>query len=176
MIFHTSTIDPVLNVPRKIDEAKQLEELIQKQHEEFSKYFRTITKRNNDKKVTYKNIRVYELTKKLNIHCHKTDFLNSENDFINYFEAIVLSRKSNNIGRLELVVGVDFFETIKQKFKNKEIKIRVNNKYEHLSLLKRSIKFQEKKQFVYIAIETKKGNGNFIYFRTIEDDRVQENI
>lgn len=61
VIFHTSTIDPVLNVPRKIDEAKQLEELIKNQYEEFSKYFRTITKRNHDKKITYKNIRVYEL-------------------------------------------------------------------------------------------------------------------
>lgn len=171
IIFHTSTIDPVLNVPRKIDNAKLLEEQIKKQYEEFNKYFRTITKRNNDKKITYKNIRVYELTKKLNLHCHKTDFLKYEDDFIGYFEAIVLSRKSNNIGRIELVVGAEFFETIKQKFKNKEIKIRVNNKYEHLSILKRSIKFQGKKQFVYMVKETKKGDGNFIYFRTIEDDK-----
>ncbi|MDP2078008.1 MAG: hypothetical protein Q8N01_03545 [Sulfuricurvum sp.] len=171
IIFHTSTIDPVLNVPRKIDEAKQLEELIKNQYEEFNKYFRTITKRNNDKKITYKNIRVYELTKKLNIHCHKTDLLKSENDFIRYLEAIILSRNKNNIGRVELVVNSDFFEAIQKLFKDKQIKIRVNNKYEVLSLMKRSIKFQGEKQSVYIVKETKKGEGNFIYFRTILDNK-----
>lgn len=171
VIFHTSTIDPVLNVPRKIDEAKLLEEQIKKQYEEFSKYFRTITKRNHDKKITYKNIRVYELTKKLNIHCHKTDFLNSEAEFVSYLESIVLSRKKNDIGRVELVVNADFFETVRKLFKDKQIKIRVNNKYEILSLLKRSIKFQGKKQDIFIIKETKKGEGNFIYFRTIEDDK-----
>lgn len=171
VIFHTSTIDPILNVPRKIDEAKVLEEQIKKQYEEFSKYFRTITKRNHDKKITYKNIRVYELTKKLNIHCHKTDFLNSENEFVSYLESIVLSRKKNDIGRVELVVNADFFETVRKLFKDKQIKIRVNNKYEILSLIKRSIKFQGKKQEIFIIKETKKGEGNFIYFRTIEDDK-----
>lgn len=171
VIFHTSTIDPILNVPRKIDNAKLLEEQIKKQYEEFNKYFRTITKRNNDKKITYKNIRVYELTKKLNLHCHKTDFLDSKNDFIRYLEVIVLSRKSNNIGRVELVVNAGFFETIQKLFKDKQIKIRINNKYEILSLLKRSIKFQGKKQSIYIIKETKKGEGNFIYLRTIEDDK-----
>lgn len=171
VIFHTSTIDPVLNLPRKIDNTELLEEQIKKQYEEFNKYFRTITKRNNDKKITYKNIRVYELTKKLNLHCHKTDFLNCENDFIRYLEAIVLSRKNNNIGRVELVVNVGFFETIQKLFKDKQIKIRVNNKYEILSLIKRSIKFQGEKQSVYIVKETKKGEGNFIYFRTILDNK-----
>lgn len=171
IIFHTSTIDPVLNLPRKIDNAELLEEQIKKQYEEFNKYFRTITKRNNDKKITYKNIRVYELTKKLNLHCHKTDFLNSENDFIRYLEAIILSRKNNNIGRVELVVNAGFFEAIQKLFKDKQIKIRVNNKYEVLSLMKRSIKFQGEKQSVYIVKETKKGEGNFIYFRTILDNK-----
>lgn len=171
VIFHTSTIDPVLNLPRKIDNVELLEEQIKKQYEEFSKYFRMITKRNNDKKITYKNIRVYELTKKLNLHCHKTDFLDSENDFIRYLEVIVLSRKNNHIGRVELVVNAGFFEAIKKLFKEKQIKIRINNKYEILSLMKRSIKFQGKKQSIYIIKETKKGEGNFIYLRTIEDDK-----
>lgn len=171
VIFHTSTIDPILNVPRKIDEAQQLEEQIKNQYEEFSKYFRTITKRNHDKKITYKNIRVYELTKKLNIHCHKTDLLKSENDFVSYLESIVLSRNKNNIGRVELVVNSDFFQVIRKLFKDKHIKIRVNNKYEILSLIKRSIKFQGKKQDIFIIKETKKGEGNFIYFRTIQDDK-----
>lgn len=171
IIFHTSTIDPVLNLPRKIDNVELLEEQIKKQYEEFSKYFRMITKRNNDKKITYKNIRVYELTKKLNLHCHKTDFLDSENDFIRYLEVIVLSRKNNHIGRIELVVNAGFFEAIKKLFKEKQIKIRINNKYEILSLMKRSIKFQGKKQSIYIIKETKKGEGNFIYLRTIEDDK-----
>ncbi|MDP3267194.1 MAG: hypothetical protein Q8M39_10250, partial [Sulfuricurvum sp.] len=116
-------------------------------------------------------IRVYELTKKLNIHCHKTDLLKSENDFIRYLEAIILSRKNNNIGRVELVVNAGFFEAIQKLFKNKEIKIRVNNKYEILSLMKRSTKFQGEKQSIYIIKETKKGEGNFIYFRTIEDSK-----
>lgn len=171
VIFHTSTIDPVLNVSRKINDVKLLEEQIKKQYEEFSKYFRTITKRNHDKKITYKNIRVYELTKKLNIHCHKTDLLNGEKDFISYLESIILSRKKNQIGRVELVVNSDFFEIVKQQFKNKEIKIRVNNKYEILTLMKRSIKFQGKRQHIFIIKETKKGEGNFIYFRTIQDDK-----
>lgn len=171
VIFHTSTIDPVLNLPRKIDNVELLEEQIKKQYEEFSKYFRMITKRNNDKKITYKNIRVYELTKKLNLHCHKTDFLDNENDFIRYLEVIVLSRKSNHIGRVELVVNAGSFEAIKKLFKEKQIKIRINNKYEILSLMKRSIKFQGKKQSIYIIKETKKGEGNFIYLRTIEDDK-----
>lgn len=171
VVFHTSTIDPVLNLSRKIDNVELLEEQIKKQYEEFSKYFRMITKRNNDKKITYKNIRVYELTKKLNLHCHKTDFLDSENDFIRYLEVIVLSRKSNNIGRVELVVNAGFFEAIQKLFKEKQIKIRINNKYEILSLMKRSIKFQGKKQSIYIIKETKKGEGNFIYLRTIQDDK-----
>jgi hypothetical protein len=37
--------------------------------------------------------------------------------------------------------------------------------------MKRSIKFQGKKQSIYIIKETKKGEGNFIYLRTIEDDK-----
>ncbi len=171
IIFQTSTIDPILNIPRKIENEELLEEQISKQYEAFRKYFRSITKRNNDKKITYKYIRIYELTKKLNIHCHKTDFLNSENDFISYLESIILSRKNNHIGRVELVVNTDFFEVVKKMFKNKEIKIRVRNKYQTFSLLKRSIKFKGKQQNIFIIKETKKGEGNFIYFRTIEDDK-----
>jgi len=160
-----------IRIVKRVYNVELLEEQIKKQYEEFSKYFRMITKRNNDKKITYKNIRVYELTKKLNLHCHKTDFLDSENDFIRYLEVIVLSRKSNNIGRVELVVNAGFFEAIQKLFKDKQIKIRINNKYEILSLMKRSIKFQGKKQSIYIIKETKKGEGNFIYLRTIEDDK-----
>lgn len=171
IIFQTSTIDPILNIPRKIEKEELLEEQITKQYEAFKKYFRSITKRNNDKKITYKYIRIYELTKKLNIHCHKTDFLNSQNDFVSYLESIILSRKNNHIGRIELVVNTDFFDIVKKMFKNKEIKIRVRNKYQTFSLLKQSIKFKGKKQDIFIIKETKKGAGNFIYFRTIEDDK-----
>lgn len=171
IIFHTSTIDPILNISQKINNTKHLESQIKKQYEEFSKYFRTITKRNNDKGLNYKNIRVYELTKKLNIHCHKTDFLHNETDFIKYLESIVLGRNKNNIGRVELVLNIDFFKVIEQYFKDKKIKIRINNKYETLTISKRSIRFKKEKQNIYIINESIKGKGNFIYFRTIDDNK-----
>ena len=148
-----------------------MESQIKKQYEEFSKYFRTITKRNNDKGLNYKNIRVYELTKKLNIHCHKTDFLHNETDFIKYLESIVLGRNKNNIGRVELVLNIDFFKVIEQYFKDKKIKIRIKNQYETLTISKRSIRFKNEKQNIYIINESIKGKGNFIYFRTINDNK-----
>ncbi|MDP3302294.1 MAG: hypothetical protein Q8S36_10050 [Sulfuricurvum sp.] len=171
VIFHTSTIDPILNIPLKINNIKLLEDKIKKQYEEFSKYFRTITKRNNDKELSYKNIRVYELTKKFNLHCHKTDFLYKENDFIKYIESLVLGRNKNNIGRVELVITVDFFKVIEQYFKDKKIKIRINNQYEILTILKRSISFKKEKKNIYLIKESIKGKGNFIYFRTIDDNK-----
>lgn len=171
LIFHTSTIDPILNIPQKINNIELLESQIKKQYEEFSKYFRTITKRNNDKGLSYKNIRVYELTKKLNLHCHKTDFLHNETEFIRYLESIVLGRNKNNIGRVELVLNNDFFKIVQQYFKDKKIKIRINNKYETLTISKRSIRFKKEKQNIFIINESIKGKGNFIYFRTIDDNK-----
>lgn len=169
VIFHTSTIDPLLNLSNKINDIETIENQITKQYKEFNQYFRTITQLNNDKELKYKNIRVYEFTKKFNLHCHKTDFLYNEIDFIKYIESIVLSRNKNNIGRVELVLNIDFFKVVEQYFKDKKIKIRINNKYTFLSLIKKTITFKNEKQDIYIIKETQKGKGNFIYIRTIND-------
>lgn len=169
VIFHTSTLDPILNLNQKIKDIDTIEEQITKQYKEFSKYHKYINDTNDKKKLRYKNIRVYEFTKKFNLHCHKTDFLNNEEDFIKYIESIILSRNKNNIGRIELVLNIDFFKVVEQFFKDKKIKIRINNKYIYLSLIKKTITFKNEKQDIFIIKETIKEKGNFIYIRTIND-------
>lgn len=174
LIFHTSTLSTELNHDMYNFNKEIIEETIINQYKEFNGYFRSITKINSDKELSYKNIRVYEFTKKLNLHGHKIDFLETKRDFIKYIESLILSRNKTNIGRVELVMDIDFFKDIEQYFKNKEIKIRVNNKYIYLSLVKKTYS----KDTIYIIKESKKGNGNFIYLRTIEkqDDNDKDHI
>lgn len=169
VIFHTSTLDPILNINTKLKDIEIIEEQITKQYKEFSKYFKYINDTNDKKKLRYKNIRVYEFTKKLNLHCHKTDFLNTETDFIKYIESIILSRNKNKIGRVELVLKDEHFKIIEQYFKGKKIKIRINNKYVYLTLTKKTITFKKEKQDIFIITETIKDKGNFIFIRTIKD-------
>lgn len=144
----------------------KLEEQLKNQYEEMNLYFKHISNMNDKKKLKYKNIRIYELTELLNLHSHKIDLLDNQEDFISYIESLFLSRNKFNIGRVELVVDINFFNVIEKYFKDKKIKVRINNKYTYLTLIKKVIK-KENKTMYYIK-ETEKGKGNFIYFRTIE--------
>lgn len=207
IIFQTTTIDPILNIRKNINNIEEIEEFkniqysnlklflnnkyyqkdfdkfvkkqslelyekkygeleesIKNQYSEFSKFFKYINDMNYKKDLSYKNIRTYELTKSLNLHSHKLDFLNNKIDFIRYIESLMLSKNKFKVGRIELSLDFEYFEDIKNYFNNKEIKIRVNNKYIILNLIKRTFN----NQTIYYIKESKKGSGNFIYFRTIE--------
>lgn len=164
LIFHTSTMTNILNHNLNIYAEQILEDNIINQYNEFSKYFRQIFLNNKNKNLDYKNVRIYELTKKLNLHCHKIDFLKNNFDFIKYIESLYLSRNKTNIGRVELVIDIDYFKDVENYFKNNQVKIRIKNKTINLTLTKK----QYTNNILYIIKESKKGNGNFIYIRTIE--------
>lgn len=164
LIFHTSTMTNILNHNLNIYVEQILEDNIINQYNEFSKYFRQIFLNNKNKNLDYKNVRIYELTQKLNLHCHKIDFLKNNFDFIKYIESLYLSRNKTNIGRVELVIDIDYFKDVENYFKNNQVKIRIKNKTINLTLTKK----QYANNILYIIKESKKGNGNFIYIRTIE--------
>lgn len=164
IVFNTSTLSPILNLRENINDIEDFENQSINQYKEYNKYFNHINKTNKDKNLKYKNIRTFELTKKFNLHNHKLDFLENKEDIISYIETLMLSRNKFNIGRIELSIDYDYFTEIQTYFKDKKIKIRVNNKYIFLTLSKKTF---NKKSFYYIK-ESRKGNGNFIYFKTIE--------
>lgn len=184
MIFETSTIDPSLNTSLKYENFNFKNELSQgryekrlirnflseldEQHLEFNKFFRHITYTNRNNKLKYKNIRIYELTKKKNLHCHKINLLEKLEDLTHYIQSIFLSRNKNNIGRIEIAIDNDILEKyIVPLFETKSIKVRINNKYIYLSLESRIYDGN----IQYVINESIKNNvaGNKIYFRGIVD-------
>lgn len=174
--FTTNTINSNINVdvnfPKNVDVNSQynhLENKLFKQYNEFKKFnntLRTYSYTNTDNKkerIDYKTLRVFELTKKFNLHQHRIDLLNNFTDFTEYLKSIIYKRNSTNIGRTEIRVDVSILNQVL----NTEIIIRVNNKNEKLEYVKT---YDEKtKRDFYIVKNSIKNNGNYIYLKPVID-------
>gem|GEM_PF-7081562 len=174
--FTTNTINSNMNVdinfPKNVDVNSQynhLENKLFEQYNEFKKFnntLRTYSYTNADNKkerIDYKTLRVFELTKKFNLHQHRIDLINNFTDFTEYLKSIIYKRNSTNIGRTEIRID----EEILNQVLNAEIIIRVNNKNEKLEYVKTFDK-KTKRDF-YIIKNTIKNNGNFIYLKPVVD-------
>jgi hypothetical protein len=174
--FTTNTINSNINVdvnfPKNVDVNSQynhLENKLFEQYNEFKKFNNTLrtysytdTNKQNTR-IDYKTLRVFELTKKFNLHQHRIDLLNNFTDFAEYLKSIIYKKNSTNIGRTEIRVD----EEILNQVLNVEIIIRVNNKNEKLEYVKT---YDEKtKRDFYIVKNSIKNNGNYIYLKPVID-------
>lgn len=174
--FTTNTINSNMNVdinfPKNVDVNSQynhLENKMFEQYNEFKKFNNTLrtysytdTNKQNTR-INYKTLRVFELTKKFNLHQHRIDLINNFTDFTEYLKSIIYKRNTTNIGRTEIRID----EEILNQVLNAEIIIRVNNKNEKLEYVKTFDK-KTKRDF-YIIKNTIKNNGNFIYLKPVID-------
>lgn len=179
MIFHTSTLDPSMNMPLSIDNEKEMLSILRNQHNVFKKYFNSLLEYNSYKEIDYKHIKVFELTDNINMHNHKIDFLDKAEDFKSYIESIYLARNKTNIGRVELAIDREtFMEKIRPMFINGEIVVRINNIYTPLTLVENRSKLKDGtiKYNVSIRESVKDGvKSNKIYFRMIETMGEEDN-
>jgi hypothetical protein len=167
ILFETSTVAPNLNVSLYTKTEEFLLEQWEKQHKEYNKYFKQISYTNRDNKLKYKNIRVYEFTKKHNLHSHKINMLNKIEEFPAYIKSIFLARNKTKIGRIEIAIDEEtFINNVLPLFNNNKIIVRLKNVYTPLTIK------QEKynKEVHYTIKESiKESGGNKIYFRLIKD-------
>ena len=164
VIFQTRTINPMLNVPLLDTTLEKIDADIKKQYEHFKRFHRHMKQfKYEDRKLNYKFVRMYELTKSLNIHSHCLDILDDALDLEHYLKSIVHARKNHDIGRIELAVNVPTFRHIEKLFK-KGFVVRVNNQYITLKLHRRF-------GFYVISDFVTRQKGNFIYIRVLQENQ-----
>lgn len=157
-IFQTATIHPKHNIKT----SSSIDGTIKKQYECFKSYHQHRWQFKIDKtRLESRNVKIYELSEKLNLHSNSVDVLNSTCELEHYIRALVCSRKKNDIGRVELLINEYTLKQVKKLFE-KGIVVRINNKGKSLYLR------EEGDEFMIGGIGDRKASENYIYFKVLD--------
>lgn len=165
VIYQTATTHSKYNIKASDKSSIRINGAIKKQYEKLKGYHRHRWQfKSDNSRLKARNIKIYELTKALNLHSNTVDVLNSKEQLNHYIKALVCARRKYDVGRVELLVNKHTLKQIKKLFVTGVV-VRIKNKDKVLYLR------EEGEEFILGGLGDRVASGNYIYFKALDSSK-----